>query len=155
MNCCEGSKPKYNCGQRVAATCVKYEGYLPEYSGLKDSDCVTIEETTEELYKNQEQILKHFDYKSLGKKCLEYPVTEYNKKDIFLTKDILKVFEDEICRLKSSTVTSGKNDIEGYDLKCLTNDPCYKFNSHKDVINLLIDKVCKLEKRIEELENGV
>lgn len=157
MSCCGDNKPKYNCGERIASTCVFYSKYFPKYSELKDSDCVTLEETTEELYKKQEHILEHLDTKNLGRKCLEYSVTDYDGKDVYLVKDVLSVFEDEICRLKNNSVSNGStNGVSGnYDLKCLTDDPCFKYKSSDDIINLLVEKICNLEQRVKELENGV
>lgn len=157
MSCCGDNKPKYNCGERISSACVFYDKYFPKYSKLKDSDCVTLEETTEELYKKQEHILEHLDTKNLGRKCLDYAVTDYEGADVYLVKDVLKVFEDEICQLKESASSGGSKVVVAgnYDLKCLTDDPCFKYKSSDDIINLLIEKVCKLEQRVKELENGV
>lgn len=44
---CEG-KIKTRCGKKQYSSCILYELELPEFSEL--TDCVTIEETTEELY---------------------------------------------------------------------------------------------------------
>lgn len=161
-SCCSENKNKYNCGERVSSSCVFYNEYFPKYSELKDSDCVTIQETTEELYKNQENIWKHLDTKDLGKECFDYPTVEIDDKEVILVKDILKKHEEEICRLKdkSSGSSSGTNNNPNtennnqIDLKCLTNDPCYEFYSKDQVIQLLINKVCELEGRLKKLEDG-
>jgi hypothetical protein len=41
-------KNKHACGTKNYATCIEYQGTLPEFSVLED--CVDLEETTEELY---------------------------------------------------------------------------------------------------------
>ena len=41
-------KNKHACGTKNYATCIEYQGNLPEFSLLED--CVDLEETTEELY---------------------------------------------------------------------------------------------------------
>ena len=41
-------KNKHACGTKSYATCIEYQGNLPEFSLLED--CVDLEETTEELY---------------------------------------------------------------------------------------------------------
>ena len=60
MSGCRNNKIKCNCGTHQNARCVYYDAYLPKYSKL-DEDCVNINETTEELYENQEKILDSID----------------------------------------------------------------------------------------------
>lgn len=157
MSCCGGNKPKFNCIERKPSVCVMYEGYLPGYSKLKDENCVTVEETTEELYKNQENVLKHLDTSKLGKRCLEYPTTIIDEEEVYLVKDVLNVFEEKICGLiaEDSNDDSKGDSVRNIDLKCLEEDPCYKYESKKDILQLVINKICELENRIKVLENGL
>lgn len=71
-----------------------YDGELPEWSELNDEICVTIEETTEELYNQVADIKESLDTSNLGGSCLQYP----NNEDI-KQKDANLVFEKTLCDL--------------------------------------------------------
>lgn len=60
------------CGDRYYATCTFYQTELPEWSELKDQNCVTIEETTEELYKAVTEIKDQLDNSEPSEGCIEY-----------------------------------------------------------------------------------
>lgn len=157
MGNCRDTNLKYNCGdKRQNARCVIYEGYIPNYSKLLDEDCITLEETTEELYKNQEEILKSIDTSKLGKKCLDYSF--FQEDDKLKVKDVLLTFEKEICDLKGEDTNccnsndNGLINLSKLDYKCLS-DPCNNIiDSQLKLIQALIDKVCNLEQRIITLE---
>lgn len=154
MSCCEDNV-KYNCGERISAACVFYSKYFPKYSKYKDSkNCTTIEETTEEIYKKQEFILNSIDTKELGKKCLEYETTEVDGEEIILVKSILKKFEEKFCEKED---TGGNNEDYScincdIDLKCLETNPCDIPNTKKNILQIIIDKLCELEQKIKMYE---
>ena len=137
MNCCNGRKN--NCGVKTPAICVYYYGYLPEYSDL-DKDCVVLEETTEELYRNQEEILDSLDLSELGNDCIEYQQQSSKLK----AKEVLYAFESEICDIKDKLSVNVFQEMI-LDFKSLT-DPC-----GNDIANLktffqtLIDEIDKLK----------
>lgn len=93
---------KYNikdsCTDRAYATCNFYQTELPLWSELENQDCVTIEETTEELYNEVSDIKDQLDTESLGQKCLEYPT---NTEGDVTQLEVNETFETEICNLKS------------------------------------------------------
>ena len=149
MSGCRSDKKKCNCGARQNAKCVQYDGYLPEYS-LLDGDCVNIEETTEELYKNQETILDAIDLKDLGKDCIDY--SEFQVGTPLKVNEALQTLEKEICELKSITEDSSSNDLE-LDLKCLTTTCGTGIFNLKELLQALINKVCDLETRVTAIEN--
>ena len=152
MGNCRDTNLKYNCGdRRQNARCVLYEGYIPNYSKLIDEDCITLEETTEELYKNQEEILKSIDTSKLGKECIDY--SEFQENDSLKVKEAFLTFEKEICELKNKkNENSCCIDLSKIDFKCLS-DPCNNIiDSQLKLIQALIDKVCNLEQRIITLE---
>ena len=60
------------CGDRYYATCTFYQTELPEWSELKDQNCVTIEETTEELYEAVTEIKDQLDNSELSGGCIMY-----------------------------------------------------------------------------------
>ena len=150
MSGCRNNKIKCNCGTRQNARCVYYDGYLPKYSKL-DEDCVNIEETTEELYENQEKILDSIDLVKLGKECIDY--SEFQENDSLKVKEAFLTFEKEICELKNKkNENSCYIDLSKIDFKCLS-DPCNNIiDSQLKLIQALIDKVCNLEQRIITLE---
>ena len=153
MSCC-GDNRKFSCGGlKTPAVCVYYRGYLPKYSKL-DADCAVIEETTEELYKNQEFILKSIDTSKLKEDCIDYPTTEIDGEDKILVVDVLQALQDEICTLKENTNESdcGCIDITKLDLKCLEDEPCANPSSITDVIQLMIDKICEIDNRLSQIE---
>lgn len=143
MGNCRDTNLKYNCGdKRQNARCVLYEGYIPNYSKLLDEDCITLEETTEELYKNQEEILKSIDTSKLGKKCLDY--SEFQEDDSLKVNEALLTIEEEICDLKNK-LNSGSDESLELDFKCLTGVCNNEIDSLKDLLQILINEICNLK----------
>ena len=147
MSRCRNNKIKCNCGTRQNARCVYYDAYLPKYSKL-DEDCVNIDETTTELYENQEKILDSIDLVELGKKCIDY--SEFQEDDSLKVKEAFLTFESEICELKSK-ISSNSDDSLELDFKCLTNPCNNEINSLKDLLQVLINEVCNLKNQIENV----
>ena len=147
MSGCRNNKIKCNCGTRQNARCVYYDGYLPKYSKL-DEDCVNIEETTEELYENQEKILDSIDLVKLGKECIDY--SEFQENDSLKVKEAFLTFEKEICELKGK-INSNSNDSLELDFKCLTNPCNNEINSLRDLLQVLINEVCNLKNQMENV----
>ena len=146
MSGCRNNKIKCNCGTRQNARCVYYDGYLPKYSKL-DEDCVNIEETTEELYENQEKILDSIDLVKLGKECIDY--SEFQETNILKVNEALLTIEKEICNLKKN-IDDDNSSLE-LDFKCLV-DPCSNITSLNQLLQIMIYKICNLEQRIITLE---
>lgn len=108
---CRG-KIKQTCGVKVFAACVSYEKEVPSYSPLHEEGCLTIEETTEDLY-NQVGILREeINISELGQLCLTYvPVGQVAK-----VKDVLIKYEQEICDLKEKVKTLQETAICNMDI---------------------------------------
>lgn len=138
MGC--GDSGKFNCGTRTEAKCTYYKGYLPKYSKL-DKNCVVIEETTAELYKNQEAILKSIDTSKLTKDCLDYPTDDSAEARILIV-DVLQKLQEEICEIKEG---SEEDNSLNLDFKCLETQCGNQITSLKDLLQVLIDEVCKLK----------
>lgn len=92
-NC--GNKIKHMCGEKTYATCTYYELDVPAFSSLVGDECITIEETTEDLYNLVGGIKSEIDLSALGQGCINYGV---NPKTV---KSVLLKYEQEICELKS------------------------------------------------------
>lgn len=146
------SKRKHNCGTNINATCVIYEGYLPEDSELLDEGCVVIEETTEELYKMVEEIEDNIDLSDLGNSCIDYEEEEVGEIKV---KEALVKFEEEICDIKDQlenlpSDTTGIN-VDNIDTSCLV-DPCGTgLNSPDDILQAIITKLCELQDIVNNL----
>lgn len=101
---------KYSCGDKISSICTIYDGGLPTWSELNDELCVTIEETTEELYEQVSEIKENLDTSNLGEACLQYPNNENIKQ-----KDVNLVFEKTLCDLLG-IVKDSSNSILACDL---------------------------------------
>ena len=144
---CSNNKLKNTCGIKTPSRCVFYDLDLPEFSKLSIlNECITIEETTNDLYNITDLVLSSIDTKELGKQCLKYKVSQNKYKpfeDIVFIKDILLKFEEEICSLKEKN-TSNDNSLE-LDFKCLTDSCNNQITSLKDLLQVLINEVCNLK----------
>ena len=151
---CSNNKLKNTCGIKTPSRCVFYDLDLPEFSKLSIlNECITIEETTNDLYNITDLVLSSIDTKDLGKQCLTYKVSQNKYKpseNIIFIKDILLKFEEEICELKNET-DSNSNDSLELDFKCLTNPCNNEINSLKDLLQILINEVCNLKNQIENV----
>lgn len=139
---CRDNNLKYNCGnQKQNARCTFYEGDLPEFSELEE--CVTLEETTEEIYETVQIIKDSIDLSELGTDCIDF--SEYKtEKDLKVSEAFMAV-ENAFCDLKEKKESGYKFDISKIDLKCLV-DPCNNvIDTQEKLIQLMIDTLCELK----------
>ncbi len=93
-------KKKLTCGVKQYAACVYYEGCcIPEWSELTDEDCVTLEETTTDIYHHLDLIYDNIDLSLLGDDCIDY---EEEEPGVIKVREALKKFEELICNLQDS-----------------------------------------------------
>lgn len=143
-------KPKNTCGDRKSnARCVFYDLPIPEFSKLED-DCVTIEETTEDLYKLAEWLKESIDLEDLDPSCLtlEKVNDKYygNKVKRYLVKDVLKELIQKNCNESVKGDTNNINWVlENLDYKCLVFPCGPKPGSLLEFFQLLINKTCQDE----------
>jgi hypothetical protein len=143
-NC--NNRVKQTCGSINYATCISYETELPTFSEL--GGCVSIEETTEELYNLVGEIKEEIDLSELGEKCLEYITDENNK---VVVKNVLLKFEEKICELEEKVTELETTDICNksitscnLDLSCLDSLPCdTPINTLGDLLQAMINKICE------------
>ncbi len=107
MGC--GNKVKETCGDTMYATCIDFEGTLGVNTKIIDS-CITIEETTEDLYVITDEIIAGLDTTNLGNLCLTYPTTGGN----ILPKTVFEVHEAKLCELDQKFIDL--NDLENLDI---------------------------------------
>lgn len=145
---CNNNKLKHNCGIKTPSRCVFYDLDLPEFSKLNIlNDCITIEETTEDLYNLTDLVLSSIDTKDLGKQCLTYKVSQNKYKpseNIIFIKDVLLKFEEEICSLKNNNKTE-VDIIKNLDFKCLQGPCDNNIDSLETLLQVLINEICNLK----------
>lgn len=142
MGCCDDRKN--SCGIRTPAICVSYKGYLPKYSKLEEN-CLTTEETTDDIYHLIDWIKESVDLKDYDPDCLDIDKVEdiyFEDKERFLIKDVLKKLTEKVCALEDEHEV---DDTLELDFKCLTSVCGDPITSLKDLLQTLIDEVCKLK----------
>ena len=138
-NC--GNKIKNTCAEKNYATCVYYELEVPTFSSLVDQDCITIEETTEDLYDLVGGIKSEIELSSLGDSCLDY-VQEDGKT---LVKNVLLKYEEEICILKEKVAVLETQAIcdkvitDCLDLSAITDQCNSPINTLGGLLQYLLD----------------
>lgn len=138
MNNC--NKIKNTCPDNTYATCVDYQGEIGEKSKITEG-CITIHDTTEDIYQLIDQIFESIDMTELGSDCILYG-TEKN------LKAILKRQEKEICDLKSEveilkTQKLCDISIEGCNLSLgILTDVCDEpLTTFKSLIQAMINQI--------------
>lgn len=85
-------KIENTCGVPTYATCVNYEGTIPEFSSITD-ECVNMEEIVEDVYELIENLRDATDMTELDLNCLA-PITDVD------LKKLNQALIDEICAQK-------------------------------------------------------
>lgn len=156
---------KDTCGSKVWASCVFYEGSVPESSDLSEETCLVVEETIEDMYSLIDSILEGTDLSDFAQdSCIEYEASG----DELSVVDILNKHNEELCSLKEQLEESSEDDDNtgnnsggansatldslglDLDLKCLELD-CEEITNLNQLFQALVDKVCSLQ---ETLDNG-
>lgn len=135
------NKIKHTCGSKNYSTCIDYEGTVNVDSELDENSCLTIEETTQDIY-NQ---LENLDLSALGELCLSY-VQENNKN---IVKNVLLKFEEKICNLKEELETVKNRPLcemplgDCVDTKCLVDSCENPITTWGQLVQILIDRECE------------
>ena len=136
------NKVKQTCGSEQYATCVSYEGTVNNQSSLINDSCISIEETTQDIYDQ----LGKMTTDGLGYACLAYTLD--NQK--ITIKNVLKKYEEEICSLKTQIQNIHNETFwnipiagSGLDLKCLVTPCNTTITTVKELFQALIIKDCQ------------
>jgi hypothetical protein len=138
-NC--GNKIKHTCAEKNYATCVHYELEVPTFSSLVNQDCITIEETTEDLYEVVGGVKSEIELSALGDGCLAY-VQEGGKT---IVKNVLLKYEEEICALKEKVAVLETQAIcdkvvtDCVDLSGITDQCNSPVNTLGELLQYLLD----------------
>jgi hypothetical protein len=137
------NKIKNTCPDSIMAPCVDYQGALGKNTKIT-SDCVTIADTTEDLYEITDEIIEDISVDELGNECIVYP-SDLN------TAKALKTHEEEICELKaqieilqSTALCSLPIDGCGLQLGNLTNNCDTPIVTFSDLLQLMLDNLNNL-----------
>jgi len=146
-NC--NQKIKHTCGNIVFADCTSYEGTVNTDSQYDENDCLSIEETTEDIYEQLEDIRTEINLDELGEKCLTYVPTVEGKT---IVKNVLLKHEEEICLLKERIAELEARQLCDFpitdcnlDFMCLADACGGSVTTVGELLQALITKSCENE----------
>jgi BMFP domain-containing protein YqiC len=121
--------------------CSEYEGTTNELSEIKDDCPLTVEDTTQDIYNQLEEI----NLNLLGEKCLTYVLTAEGKT---VVKNVLLKHEEKICELQDRIKELEDRPLcdmllgDCVDTKCL-EDPCLTtILTVGQLLQALVNKAC-------------
>ncbi len=97
--CCKDKRKNY-CLEKVQAICTQYKGTVSQNSELTDDDCLTIEETTQDIYNIIDIIMNVIDLSDIDYDCL---TIEFEDDENPTLKEIINKLIKEICLLKENS----------------------------------------------------
>ena len=142
-------KPKHTCGDRSSnASCVFYDLNIPPFSKLSDNECVTVEETTSDLYNLVSWLRESINIENLDIRDLDLQsvLDSYEPtKQRYLVKDVLEGIISQVDDIKKLAESNDTNSGLELDFKCLVSSCGAPITSLKDLLQALIDEVCNLK----------
>ena len=142
-------KPKHTCGDRSSnARCVFYDLNITSFSKLSDSECVTVEETTSDLYNLVSWLRESINIENLDIRDLDLQsvLDSYEPtKQRYLVKDVLEGIISQVDDIKKLAESNDTNSGLELDFKCLVSSCGTPITSLKDLLQALIDEVCNLK----------
>lgn len=144
--CCNNNRPEHTCGDRSSnARCVFYDLQTPEYSKLSDNDCVTLKDTTEDLYNLVDWTKESVDLKDADLKGLDVEEVDdtYFKGSRILLKDVVLALISQVSELKNEETSDDSLEL---DFKCLTSPCGGAISNLRELLQALINEVCELKK---------
>jgi len=146
-NC--NNKIKQTCGTTNYATCISYESSVNTQSSLPQEGCYDLEETTEDIYEQLEDIRTEINLDELGEKCLTYVPTVEGKT---IVKNVLLKHEEEICLLKERIAELEARQLCDFpitdcnlDFMCLADACGGSVTTVGELLQALITKSCENE----------
>lgn len=124
------NKVESTCTTKNYATCIIYESEVNEVSELSDHCALSIEETTQDIYNQLEEI----NLSELGETCLEYILDPNDK---ITVKNVLLKFEEQICTLKEQVITLQNRQLCDLPIgECLESLDCLELPCETNIITL-------------------
>lgn len=135
MSC---GKRRDTCGSKVNSVCVDYNGNIPDVTKLTDTDCATIEETTEDLYEIVSELSEQTTLDNLSNTCTQVGSNKIG--------DIVTKHDEILCDLLYQVNTQNDPDLDiaslGLDYKCLGNGCATGLDTLGNLLQAIIDKLC-------------
>lgn len=141
------------CGEHHYAACTRYEGALPAFTTLSVQNCYTLEEIIADIYLIETAIKDELDLTDLLTNGIEYTLVE----GVLITKNALKKHAEVIIALQEDVdgLKGGTDELFGITdwnlvLGCVADSCGNPPSMLKDLVQLMIDKMCNIENK-----NGV
>jgi len=130
------------CGEnRTNAVCVRYTGYLPDWSLLKDEDCLSVDEVVEELYNKTTEIEAKVDFSDLESECLNLQDELENTTPKSVAQALITSVEELKCNPNPVPLKDLNITCYNLDFKCLV-DPCdVPITKLSTLLQLIINKL--------------
>lgn len=136
---------KDTCGPKKYAICTYFQGELPEWSDL-DEDCVTLEETTQELYDHITEMGEPVPATDL----IEPGCIIVDTIDKKTQKDINNLFQEKICQLLDGGNNSGPAGVFCLNLDYHNlDDNCDTPGNWCQFAQFVLDKLNELNNKIQ------
>lgn len=133
MSC--GNKLKNNCGKKIYAPCVYFEGDLPLWSSLTQEMCVTIHENIVEFYQAITDLKNTLDVSNITSDCVNFPIGDINENEPIkvLLSSIVNRLEELSCEEENQDGFYKEDlDISKWDI----DKSCYEDDCNQDLKSL-------------------
>lgn len=143
------------CGEHHYAACTFYEGALPLFTTLLEKNCYTVEEIIADIYQIETSIKDEIDLSELESNGISYTLVDgkiVTKNALSKHAELILELQTQLTDLLNGTDTSF--DITGWDLdfECIADNCDNPPTILKDLIQLMITKICELDTRVTALE---
>lgn len=139
MNC-NNKRSQDTCGTKMSSVCVVYEGYIPQWSGLKTP--TNIEYTTEDLYKQVEDLKKYINTENPNSNVKSVNnVFPNNFGNITITTDNIQEGNNKYFSVQRSR-ESISSSIDGIN-----------YNQSSGVFTLSLGRIIPLEKDLSKVKS--
>jgi len=143
------------CGEHHYAACTFYEGALPAFTTLTAQDCYTIEEVIADIYQIETGIKDEIDLSGLLTNGITYTLVDgaiITKNALARHAELILSLQDQLTELLEGTDETFDITAWKLDFGCIADNCDNPPNLLKDLIQLMIIKICELETRVTDLE---
>lgn len=155
MDCNNCNKISNTCGEKQFASCVFYETILPTFTTLVASECYTLEEIVADLYTLIGNIKDEIDLSGLLTNGITYTLIDgaiVTKNALARHAELILSLQDQLTTLIEGTDETFDITAWGLDFGCIADNCDNPPTVLKDLIQLMITKICELDTRVTVLE---
>lgn len=149
------SKISNRCGSKTPSGCVSYELEVPEFSSLDNEDCLSVEDTTKDIYEILGQIKEQISIEDVNlSECLAIEAEDKESFSALLNK-IIAAVEAVKCPEEPKVIGSDINlEAIGVEIDCLV-DKCSEepITKLSQLLTTIVARLCD-EDTPETLING-